>query len=125
MIDFLNRLLDRVASLVDSGVAQAKLLIARAVVLLTALNSYLIAFAVAAPVLAEKVSNVLPAPTSEKVTAILLTLAGIATSISLVIRRSTVVPKSERQILPLRPLSKEELKRRLTGGRVGSFLARR
>lgn len=73
-----------------------KVLLEKAWVVVTALPALLAAVVLAAPILAEEAAKVLPAPWSDRVTALCLTVAAIAAALVQVVRRLTPVVKSAR-----------------------------
>lgn len=77
-----------------------KKVLARLVVLLRAVPTWATIGALAAPIVAEELSQVLPAPWSERVTALGLTVAGALGAIVTIVRRVTPVVESQRGILP-------------------------
>lgn len=75
-------------------------LLARLVVIARAVPTWCTIAALAAPIVAEEAATVLPAPWSDRVTAVALTVAGVAGAVVTVIRRVTPVLEHERGILP-------------------------
>ncbi len=73
---------------------------ARLVVLARAVPTWATIAALAAPIVADEAARVLPAPWSERVTAVALSFAGVCTAIVTVVRRVTPVLEHERGILP-------------------------
>lgn len=76
-----------------------KRLLARVVVLARAVPTWATIAALSAPIVAEEAARVLPAPWSERVTALGLTVAGVCGAIVTVVRRVTPVVKEQRGIL--------------------------
>lgn len=75
-----------------------KQLLERLRVLATALPTWLALFALAAPELAHLAAQLLPG--GERVAAVILTAAGVATFVITAVRRLTPVAKDERGVLP-------------------------
>ena len=75
-------------------------LIARLKVIVTALPTYLAIVVLAAPMVAQSASEVLPTPWSQRVTALCLTAAAAAASAIALIRRVTPVINTQRGLLP-------------------------
>lgn len=71
-------------------------LIRKARTVLTALPTFLAVVALVAPIVAEEAAQVLPAPWSERVTAVALTVAAVAAAVVQVVRRVTPVIDSAR-----------------------------
>jgi hypothetical protein len=71
----------------------------RAKVIVKAAPTVLAAVALLAPLVASDIAEALPAPWSERVTSVGLTVAAVATALVSVIRRLTPVPPSERGLL--------------------------
>lgn len=102
-MNFITRTLWSVAGMLDLAVQSAlsafRWAHVRAVVILKAAPTWLTFVALAAPVLADELADVLPAPVSERVTSLLLTVAAVAGALIATIRRLTPVPPEERGIL--------------------------
>lgn len=75
--------------------------IARLKVIATALPTWLAAFALAAPVVAQQATELLPDEWGRKVATVVLTAAGVATFAVQTIRRLTPVAPAERGVLPV------------------------
>lgn len=75
-------------------------LVAALKVVTTAAPTVLAGVVLAAPIVAEEAAKVLPAPWSDRVTAVCLTVAAAAGAAVAVIRRVTPVVKAQRGILP-------------------------
>lgn len=75
-------------------------LLARGLVILKAAPTWLTVVALSAPIIAEEVAAVLPAPWSERATALALTVVGVATALINTIRRLTPVVAGDRGLLP-------------------------
>lgn len=75
-------------------------LLSRLKVVITAAPTWLALVAVAAPIVAEEAATVIPAPWSDRVTAIVLGVGAVAAAVVTTIRRLTPVAAAERGLLP-------------------------